>query len=294
MTEKGGDETVFKVKDALEGMELCNVLIDRDEIEGGANWALTLNEMVSKCHIMIPIISELFAVLRPVGAYNAGQSWTLREVLAADRAGKTIIPLFHSGEYPPQNLGIVLGATQYIDIRGHAFDEGMKLLRVLIERMAEEVQQAAPPETPIVPEHAGRFAVQTSVLRKLAEEKMDHQSGSKVEPSPPQHHLAPTPVSQPTPVSHPPSQLGSKSRCICGNELMPDSIFCGNCGRQAVDTCACGTIFKPEAQFCCMCGAPRPEAAAVANYSLSCWCGAAAGAAAAGVVLPLVYCWRRC
>ena len=51
----------------------------------GGDWGMTVNQMVRTCDVMVPFISNGFAVLRTGGgtsdsSFNIGQSWTLREV----------------------------------------------------------------------------------------------------------------------------------------------------------------------------------------------------------------------
>ena len=74
-----GDTTAQRVQTAIQ--DCCQkVLLDTNEIESGCDWGVTLNNMVTGCDVLLPIISDGFAVLRPAGDKNGKQSWTLREV----------------------------------------------------------------------------------------------------------------------------------------------------------------------------------------------------------------------
>ena len=127
-TGKHGDQTALRVRDALLADGVCEVMLDTDCIEPGGNWGVTINQMVLCCDVLVPIVSEGFAVLRGADKPNSGQSWTLREVQSADREGKLLIPLYHSGPWPPTNLTCELGPCQHIQISGGQFDDGMKKL----------------------------------------------------------------------------------------------------------------------------------------------------------------------
>ena len=53
--------------------------------------------------------------------------WTFRELQMADNNAKKLIPIYHSGNFPPNDkVEVFLGGTQYIDFSGQherTFDE---------------------------------------------------------------------------------------------------------------------------------------------------------------------------
>ena len=54
---------------------------------------------------------------------------------AAVRTSKQIVPLWHSGSFPPENLVVELGALQYIKVKGDKIDSGADQLVQQLRRM---------------------------------------------------------------------------------------------------------------------------------------------------------------
>lgn len=70
------------------------VFIGESGIDGGTKWAEGIQKAVLGCEIFIPVCSP---------GYGASV-WTERELALADNKGKTILPFWHSGEYPPTKV----------------------------------------------------------------------------------------------------------------------------------------------------------------------------------------------
>ncbi|KAL6749460.1 hypothetical protein V8C86DRAFT_2845564 [Haematococcus lacustris] len=99
--EQGGDCTVPLLKSALEAHGY-SVFVGESDIEGGASWVQTIQVAITDCQVFIPVCSKTYGDTK----------WTLRELHAADEANKEILPLWHSGDYPPKPVSIYLGNVQ--------------------------------------------------------------------------------------------------------------------------------------------------------------------------------------
>ncbi|KAJ9512020.1 hypothetical protein QJQ45_004576 [Haematococcus lacustris] len=99
--EQGGDCTVLKLKSALEAYGY-SVFVGESDIEGGASWVQTIQVAITDCQVFIPICSKTYGDTK----------WTLRELHEADEANKEILPLWHSGDYPPKKVSLYLRSVQ--------------------------------------------------------------------------------------------------------------------------------------------------------------------------------------
>ncbi|KAL6749461.1 hypothetical protein V8C86DRAFT_997394 [Haematococcus lacustris] len=99
--EQGGDCTVPLLKSALEAHGY-SVFVGESDIEGGASWVQTIQVAITDCQVFIPVCSKTYGDTK----------WTLRELHAADEANKEILPLWHSGDYPPSKVRLYLGNLQ--------------------------------------------------------------------------------------------------------------------------------------------------------------------------------------
>jgi len=70
-----------------------------------------------------------------------GTTWTKRELVLADSLGKTLIPVWHSGAYPPAEAEIYLTGTQYLpQIQGEA--QGYVAAGYTVEQVADALTVA--------------------------------------------------------------------------------------------------------------------------------------------------------
>ncbi|GFH07132.1 TIR domain-containing protein, partial [Haematococcus lacustris] len=97
-TGRKGDRTVLKLKSALESHGY-SVFVDES---GGASWVQTIQVAITDCQVFIPVCSKTYGDTK----------WTLRELHAADEANKEILPIWHSGDYPPKPVSMYLGNLQ--------------------------------------------------------------------------------------------------------------------------------------------------------------------------------------
>ena len=76
--KRGGDGTAFKLKEWLEKFGL-SVFMD-DQLEGGDNWDMVLNNNLMNAKTMVALCSTKFAQLRKDHEPMPGTSWTRQEV----------------------------------------------------------------------------------------------------------------------------------------------------------------------------------------------------------------------
>ena len=139
--KRGGDSTAYKVKKALEDVGL-NVFMD-DCLEGGDDWGTKLNEALHKATCMVALSSEHFAQLRKEGEPMAGTSWTRNEVSAfLKQRPKNLIPLLHSGSWPPTSLTIECSNIEEVKL-AQGFDVAMdKVKNVIAKRRPAHINGA--------------------------------------------------------------------------------------------------------------------------------------------------------
>ncbi len=128
-TGEGGDNSVFALKKALEARG-HSVFVGEAAIQGGEEWPETIAAGVRDCAAFVVLCSPTYG----------DTVWTKRELVMADNLRKPLIPVWHSGAYPPKAAEIYLGGKQRIP--GGNFGEGYVKARIAHERVAEEVAAA--------------------------------------------------------------------------------------------------------------------------------------------------------
>ena len=104
-----GDNSVFALKDALERRGF-SVFVGESTIEGGSSWPVTIQRGVEQCSALVVLCSPTYGDPLP----NGRESWTMREIVHADNLSKPLLPVWHSGPYPPNSVAIYLGSRQRI------------------------------------------------------------------------------------------------------------------------------------------------------------------------------------
>ena len=131
-TGDGGDKSVFALQAALQKRGY-RVFVGEAAIEGGASWPTTIQKGVEDCKAFVILCS-------PSYGDEAVSPWTKRELVLADNLRKPLIPVWHSGPYPPRQVAIYLGEKQRIP-NGN-FSNGYVKAKISTERVAEEVAAA--------------------------------------------------------------------------------------------------------------------------------------------------------
>jgi len=101
--ELGGDGTVVHMQAALEALGF-SVFVGENDLHGGELWAAEIQDAVNHCAAMVVICTETYGAT----------TWTLRELQLADNKGKPLIPVWHSGTYPPPAVEIFLSGSQRV------------------------------------------------------------------------------------------------------------------------------------------------------------------------------------
>jgi hypothetical protein len=131
-TGEDGDKSVFALEAALQARGY-HVFVGEAAIQGGSSWPNTIQQGVEDCKAFVVLCSETYGD-------EAVSPWTKRELVLADNLKKPLIPVWHSGPYPPKAVAIYLGGTQRIP-HGN-FSGGYVNADISHERVAEELAAA--------------------------------------------------------------------------------------------------------------------------------------------------------
>ena len=131
-TGVGGDRSVFALQKALHSRGYT-VFVGEAAIQGGSSWPTTIQKGVEDCKAFVVLCSATYgdAAVSP---------WTKRELELADNLKKPLLPVWHSGPYPPKPVAIYLGGLQRFP-RGNIRDGYVKA-RISHESVAEELMDA--------------------------------------------------------------------------------------------------------------------------------------------------------
>lgn len=98
-----GDSAVVELKRLLE-MRGYTVFVGELAIEAGDSWRPMIQAGVEGCKAFVVLCSPSYG----------DSKWTAREIALADDLNKLIMPVWHSGPYPPKAARMVLGNTQRV------------------------------------------------------------------------------------------------------------------------------------------------------------------------------------
>jgi hypothetical protein len=124
-----GDSAVVELKRLLE-MRGFSVFVGELAIEGGASWRSTIQAGVEGCTAFVVLCSPTYGDTK----------WTKRELHLADDLDKLILPVWHSGPYPPKAARMVLGDTQRVP--GGTMAAGYVAAGITHEAVAAELAEA--------------------------------------------------------------------------------------------------------------------------------------------------------
>ena len=131
-TGDGGDRAVFALQAALQARGY-SVFVGEAAIQGASSWPATIQRGVEGCRAFVVLCS-------PTYGDAAVSPWTERELVLADNLRKPLLPVWHSGPYPPPAVAIYLGGKQRIP--GGNFADGYAKARIATERVAGELAEA--------------------------------------------------------------------------------------------------------------------------------------------------------
>ena len=131
-TGGGGDNAVFALQKALESRGY-SVFVGESAIRSGACWPTKIQKAVEDCSAFVVLCSTTYGD-------EAVSPRTARELDLADRLKKPLIPVWHSGPYPPKAVAIYLGGKQRIPTG--ILMEGYASAGISHERVADELAAA--------------------------------------------------------------------------------------------------------------------------------------------------------
>ncbi len=117
---------MFVLQAALEARGF-SVFVGEAAIQGGEEWPETIAAVVRNCSAFVVLCSPTYG----------DTVWTKRELVMADNLRKPLIPVWHSGPYPPKAVEIFLGGKQRIP--GGNFNNGYVAAKIAHSAVAEEL-----------------------------------------------------------------------------------------------------------------------------------------------------------
>ena len=122
----------FALQKALESRGY-SVFVGESAIRSGASWPTKIQKAVEDCSAFVVLCSTTYGD-------EAVSPRTARELDLADRLKKPLIPVWHSGPYPPKAVAIYLGGKQRIPTG--ILMEGYASAGISHERVADELAAA--------------------------------------------------------------------------------------------------------------------------------------------------------
>ena len=125
-----GDSSVFHLRDALRQRHYT-VFVGESDLIVGDQWPLVIQAAVEGCRAFIPLCSKTYGD-------SKNSKWSYRELVLADNLDKPLLPVWHSGKYPPHDVMIYLSGSQ----RAPAGDHGMSTtgLEVVVDQLVAALQ----------------------------------------------------------------------------------------------------------------------------------------------------------
>jgi hypothetical protein len=129
--KNGGDGYVFLLHDKLVERGYT-VFIGEEGIDAGEDWANAIKKAIVGCEVFVVLCSSTYGETK----------WTLREFQQADKLNKPIIPIWHSGVFPPDAIEIFLvgcqriptGASSQKDVRSMDVNEAVDQLVIALRK----------------------------------------------------------------------------------------------------------------------------------------------------------------
>lgn len=127
-TGRGGDNSVFKIAAKLQQLYGYSVFVAEGNIQVGDNWTNAITHALRNCEAVVVMCSETYGddELSP---------WTGCELAMAANAKKLLLPVWHSGPYPPQAAELVLSNKHRVPIGNTGYVEA----NISHERIAKDL-----------------------------------------------------------------------------------------------------------------------------------------------------------
>mmetsp|Transcript_57561 Transcript_57561/g.182291 ORF Transcript_57561/g.182291 Transcript_57561/m.182291 type:complete len:164 (+) Transcript_57561:183-674(+) len=114
-----GTGEATKLKDALVGLGFT-VFLSEDSIPPGSDWHKEIGDAITGCEAVVAFCTKTYGESKGVS----------KEMKLADLKEKPMLPVLHSGDWPPKNCELMLADTNYTPWEG-AVDTANKLLETL-------------------------------------------------------------------------------------------------------------------------------------------------------------------
>lgn len=88
-----------------------SVFLDVDNLQGGTDWLGDITAAVQSSTAIVPIVSSTYGD-------REKSPFTYKEYVLAESCKKVIVPVFHSGTFPPQALALHMLTMQYVPRAG--------------------------------------------------------------------------------------------------------------------------------------------------------------------------------
>ena len=161
-TGEGGDRSVFALAGALRSLGYT-VFVGETAIQAGDAWPITIQRGVKGCRAFVVLCSPTYGDRRV-------SPWTFDELTMAKNNRKPLIPVWHSGPYPPPEVEIMLGGLQRVP-RGDRDMRALPLSTVVAE-LAGALQRAGVPcgarLPPAPPQHQEHQPLEFSMPARTA------------------------------------------------------------------------------------------------------------------------------
>jgi hypothetical protein len=106
--EHGGDGTVTWLSDGLKAAGFT-VYVGENALTGGQEWPVEIQSAVKECQAFLALCSPDYG----------NTKWTRRELQMAANNQKNILPVWHSGVFPPKEVSVFLHGAQRVPEGGN-------------------------------------------------------------------------------------------------------------------------------------------------------------------------------
>ena len=134
-TGDGGDGCVWVLRRALEARDFTVFVSEGGGIRAGDDWTDEIQRRVRECAAMVVLCSTTYGD-------KAVSSWTHAELNMANNLSKPLLPVWHSGPFPPRGVEIQLTTKQRVPIAASASGGGYVAEGISHEAVAEELAEA--------------------------------------------------------------------------------------------------------------------------------------------------------
>jgi hypothetical protein len=130
-----GDGCVFVLRRALEARGFTVFVSEGGGIRAGDDWPNEIQRRVRECAALVVLCSATYGDAKV-------SRWTHLELNLAHNLGKLLLPVWHSGPFPPPGVEIQLTTKQRVPIAASASGGGYTAEGISHEAVAAELAEA--------------------------------------------------------------------------------------------------------------------------------------------------------